>query len=176
MLAGETVDIIYTDPPWNNMRYWTTLDRKMTGRDRSPEKFSAALDRLFELTHRYLRGYLFVEMGNMWAHEIVDRVAGMSDTHTMTLPYRASTSTLIVAATAGMPPFPKLRPEGAGANLVASLIAGVAVPGGILLDPFCGMGYSARAAVGAGMVFRGNELNYERLTKTAAFLRGETLR
>jgi DNA modification methylase len=36
----------------------------------------------------------------------------------------------------------------------------------IVLDPMCGMGYTAQATVDAGLSFRGNELNQKRLEKT----------
>ena len=38
----------------------------------------------------------------------------------------------------------------------------------IVLDPCCGMGYSAQAALDYGFSFRGNELNRKRLDKTLA--------
>jgi predicted methyltransferase len=37
---------------------------------------------------------------------------------------------------------------------------------GIVLDPMCGMGYTAQAAIKYGLAFRGNELNSVRLQKT----------
>lgn len=45
--------------------------------------------------------------------------------------------------------------------------------GGIVLDPCCGKGYSAKAALELGMKFRGNELNSKRLAETIARLKGE---
>ena len=36
----------------------------------------------------------------------------------------------------------------------------------IILDPMCGMGYTAQATVDRGISFRGNELNKKRLDKT----------
>ena len=36
----------------------------------------------------------------------------------------------------------------------------------VVLDPMCGMGYTAQATAGMGLTFRGNELNATRLRKT----------
>ena len=46
----------------------------------------------------------------------------------------------------------------------------VLVPGGVVLDPCCGKGFTARAAVAAGMRFRGVELNPARAEVTVAWL------
>jgi len=43
--------------------------------------------------------------------------------------------------------------------------------GGICLDPMCGMGFTAQAAVNRGMRFFGNELNLKRLEKTKVRLK-----
>ena len=39
--------------------------------------------------------------------------------------------------------------------------------GGIVLDPMCGMGYTARACIKRHLTFYGNEINEKRLQKTA---------
>lgn len=44
------------------------------------------------------------------------------------------------------------------------------ITSGIVLDPCCGKGYTARAAVAHGLTFRGNELNPERAAVTVAWL------
>ena len=58
-----------------------------------------------------------------------------------------------------------------GKDLPILAVAPFAVPGGIILDPMCGMGYTAEAAKSNRMRFRGNELNQHRLDKTIARLR-----
>jgi hypothetical protein len=58
-----------------------------------------------------------------------------------------------------------------GKDLPIGAVAPFAVRRGIILDPMCGMGYTAEAARRHGMRFRGNELNRQRLEKTIARLR-----
>jgi DNA modification methylase len=57
-----------------------------------------------------------------------------------------------------------------GADVSKNCIKAVAEEGAIVLDPCCGMGYTARAAVANKMRFRGNEFNSKRLQKTIDFL------
>jgi predicted methyltransferase len=42
---------------------------------------------------------------------------------------------------------------------------------GAVFDPCCGKGYTARAAVASGMMFRGIELNPKRAAVTVEWLR-----
>lgn len=57
-----------------------------------------------------------------------------------------------------------------GIKTCEAVVGPLATPGGILLDPLCGMGLQARTALKFGMRFRGNELNEVRLAKTIMHL------
>jgi len=51
MLAGERVDILYSDPPWGdgNLAYWQTMNRKMTGAETPQVKHDELYDRIMGL-------------------------------------------------------------------------------------------------------------------------------
>jgi hypothetical protein len=78
---------------------------------------------------------------------------------------------LLAGATAGnrLPDLSEC-PKMTGAAVSRYCVKLAGVRDGIVFDPCCGMGYTARAAVAAGMRFRGNELNAKRLQKTIQFL------
>ena len=60
-----------------------------------------------------------------------------------------------------------------GTATLENAVLPLAVTGGIILDPTCGMGNTARAGVKAGMTFYGNELNGKRLQKTIDCLKSK---
>ena len=53
-----------------------------------------------------------------------------------------------------------------GIQTLYNAVMPFAKPGKIILDPCCGMGYTAEVAIKSRMRFRGNELNMKRLEKT----------
>src|SRR5215813_12911284 len=178
MLAGERVNILYSDPPWGdgNLAYWQTMNRKMTGAIVPQVKHSELYDRILQLIARYVDGFVFVETGLRWRDYVMDRLrgAGLVNLSAHGLKYRSGSkqleNVLIAAGTSPAYQFNFNPSPYRGAELPRHVVASVATPGGIVFDPCCGMGYSARAAVAAGMQFRGNELNRKRLDKTIAFL------
>lgn len=177
MLAGETVQVLYTDPPWGDgtMKYWATLNRKATGRECAPLTYAQLVARIRDLIVKYVRGHVFIETGARWEAETVAAVAAvLGPISVFRLSYRSGSKlleyVLLYAPTPGVEPV-AVRPEGLrGGALVKECVRAAAVPCGIALDPCCGMGYSARAAVAAGMRFRGNEFNAKRLQQTVDFL------
>lgn len=175
MLEGERVDILYCDPPWGNTRYWATINKKMTGRYNEPISHEALLNRIFELADRFVSGHVFLETGKRWGDQVAelmgDHCAGVS---TFPMLYKAGGRTLGSILVHGVngpaPPF-TFDPTGRhGYQVVRDIIANVATPGGIVLDPCCGTGFTALAAIEAGMAFRGNEVNAKRIATTRALL------
>lgn len=178
MLAGERVNVLYSDPPWGdgNLTYWQTMNRKMTGAMVPQVKHSELYDRILQLISRYVDGFVFIETGLRWREYVTDRLrgAGLVNLSAHSLKYMSGSKQLEnVLIAAGTSPAYRFNFDPSpykGAETSRRVIASVATPGGIVLDPCCGMGYSARAAVAAHMKFRGNELNRKRLEKTIAFL------
>lgn len=174
VMGADKAAVLYSDPPWGegNLRYWRTH----AGDNARPtwQAFVSAwcVDAACSLAPG---GAVFVEMGERWADGFADALAavGVRVTRHWTVQYRSGGRLLPNALLyAG----PRLRDDFDpsalnGAALPRACVAEVAVPGGIVLDPCCGKGYSARAAVAAGLRFRGVELNPTRAEVTVAWLR-----
>lgn len=189
LMAGEKADLMYTDPPWGdgNLRYWTTMNRKMTGEEFEPARLDAFLSNLFDIAKRYVNGFLLVEYGVRWADEIQARgaVAGFLLSGLITTCYRSGGKLMpmhlhlfrspgftfpygYAGAVEGTSGYATLQ---AAVPPLARLLKARKPDPVILLDPCCGMGYSAQAAVDNGLAFRGNEFNAARLAKTIKRLR-----
>ncbi len=181
MLAGETVAVFYSDPPWGdgNLAYWKTMAKKMTGQDLAQVNHDQMYDRIMELIAKHVRGWVFVETGLRWRDYVVQRFlnGNLGAIATFRLQYGSGAklydNVLVCGSTVPANPLSDaFNPSGLrGAKLVQYVVGSVARSGGLVLDPCCGMGYTAKAAVAAGMRFAGNELNQARLDKTIAFLR-----
>lgn len=183
LMQGERADIMYTDPPWGdgNVRYWATKNRKDTGQRIVPVSNSSLLDAVFGIAERVVDRYLIVEYGIRWEGEIRARgVAAGFPNHTLVpVQYRSGSKLLPMHLHAFTRPGVPL-PAGYAADVTSShgydcvrrAFLSLGLPrGGVALDPCCGMGYTARAALEAGLRFRGNELNKVRLGKTIARLK-----
>ncbi len=177
MLSGRTVDVLYCDPPWGDAAagYFRTLNRKMTGADSAPVPAGVILDRIFELINRFVKGHVFIEYGRRWRSAMEARFSSLHNAQVFESFYRAGNKILPCLTFYGctLPTgnfHPEVREDLIGYGQVCRAVESVAVPGGLLLDPCCGMGFSARAAIDNGMVFYGSELNAKRLDKTIALL------
>jgi hypothetical protein len=187
LMRGDGASIIYTDPPWGggNLKYWATMNRKMTGATVEAPPLDLFLDKIFSIARRYGDAYLLVEYGLRW-REIIDTFgasAGYESHGVVPLLYQGGGKALPLdlhlfakrgwsypdgyhAAVANSTGYETLR---RAIPPLADIVRARGAPT-ILLDPCCGMGYSAQAAVDTGLAFRGNELNEVRLAKTIARL------
>jgi hypothetical protein len=177
MLRGEKVDVLYTDPPWGDrfMAYFQTLKKRMDGVDAPQITHDQLYDRIGELIHRYVRGYVFIETGLEWKTYVTRQLAsaGVRKIHAYRTRYQSGAKVLDNVLLAGTTTKKgvRLQFETYGEpKLEARCIAAVAVKGGIVLDPCCGMGFTAEAAIINRMRFRGNEYTQKRLDKTIAIL------
>ena len=173
MLDGETLDVIYTDPPWgdSNMKYWVTLNKKMTGNEFTPLSYATLIDRIFELSNNHLKGYLFIETGLKWLEQVKASLManGYHNVGHQLMTYSSGDCVLLYGSTIPCEPFTLDVTKMRGATLPREVLLHLNKKG-IVLDPCCGMGYTAKAAVNCGMTFRGNEFNSARLQKTIDFL------
>ena len=175
---GRKAAIFYSDPPWGdgNLKYWVTMRKKMTGVESAPLSYDALLARIMGLIHHHVSGHVFIETGCRWGDKVANvfMSAGLHNVRQHPSVYRSGSRILPeVIVSAGTAPNLReavVAPDIMGVDLVKSVISQVATPGGIAFDPCCGMGYTARGAVYAGMEFRGNEFNAVRLAKTIKFL------
>ena len=174
LMGDERADVVYCDPPWGPGLLCTFM--RAAGVE--SVAWSIFLDRFAEsvATHRVPDGPIFLEMGLAW----VDDLRMACDAHGIRLDrqwgvhYGSGSSLRPSALLYGGPPLPpSFDPSGLrGAALPRACVMAVGRPGGIVLDPCCGKGYSARAAVAARMAFRGVEIGPLRLKETTRWLTG----
>jgi hypothetical protein len=181
-LGGRKIDCLYSDPPWGdgNMRYWVTMNKKMTGAVHPALTYEALVARLFSFVHRHVDGHVFVETGTRWGEMLGDRflAEGMHKVQSIKLRYRSGSALLendlILGCTHPGAAFDASGLEAInGAALSQEVLKRIRAPGGVVFDPCCGMGYTARAAVHNGMTFLGNDFNAKRLAKTISFLQSK---
>lgn len=178
LMNGEKADIFYSDPPWGqgNMKYWHTMNRKMNGVESELKgDLSDFLEQIFSIANKYAKGPIFIEYGCQWEENIrvMGNKYGFSHLGIADLRYKSG-SKLLPLHLHVFSKGPLQLPQGYlkslsgtfGFETLKRAVTPFAVKDGIVLDPCCGMGYSARAAIENGMSFRGNELNRKRLQKT----------
>lgn len=189
LMQNGRADIMYSDPPWGegNIKYWATQNKKMAGDHNDPAPLDEFLTAVFGIAAKYVDSYLLVEYGVRWADEIQKRGvgAGFNPRGIIKLRYRSGGKLLpldlhVFTRDAGAPlpaGYAQAVTDTYGYDTLKHalhpLIATVRGTLGrqpVVLDPCCGMGYTAQAALDCGAAFRGNELNRVRLGKTIARL------
>lgn len=181
LLNGEKAHIMYTDPPWGdgNMKYWVTINKRHTGANHTPLTYKQLIKVIKDVIVNHVDGYVFLETGNQWLSETVEDLKDvLFNVQHFSLTYKSGskvlTNPVIIGTTRPDLELPKSISKVEGALDEKSLeiaIPILAKEGAILLDPCCGMGNSARAAIDNGMRFVGNEFNAKRLEKTKYSLR-----
>lgn len=177
LMQGEHAYMIYSDPPWGggNVKYWQTINKKMTGAEKQEIDFNDFLNMTFKVYEVYCENILFVEYGLRWRDEIQERGrrAGFKAGPIIPLLYAAGGKMLpldLHTFSRGAVDFSKQYVAAVtnthGYKTLQAAVTPFAQPGRIILDPMCGMGYTAQIAIDTGMHFRGNELNMARLQKT----------
>ena len=140
MLAGETVAVFYSDPPWGdgNLAYWKTMAKKMTGQDLAQVNHEQLYDRLTELIQSYVGagGHVFIETGLRWREFVVRRLQAIGLTSLMTqrIQYGSGAklydNVLVSASKGAAKPFDLDASPYRGAELVRRVVGSVATPGG----------------------------------------------
>lgn len=184
LMGGQKASVVYTDPPWGQalLGYFQTQNTKQTGA--APRAFdnSDFLAKLFGQIYFHAENIVLVEYGYKWRDEVIaaGEAAGFRHAAVGSTGYKSTDK----APNADLHVFWSLRPPVIdrswlrdlkpmkGVPLVVAAIAPFATRGRIVLDPCCGMGFTAKAAVKHGMAFRGVEINAARLQKTIDFLKG----
>ena len=72
LMADGNAEIFYSDPPWGsgNLKYWQTINSRMTGAEKIDIEFNAFLERIFTLAYKYSNNLVFIEYGTKWNAEI----------------------------------------------------------------------------------------------------------
>ncbi len=173
MLAGQKARVLYSDPPWSdgNLKFWATLCRKQSGKSVQAITYEDLLQRFRQVVQSHTDGYVFLEVGVKQA-DMVGNLLGafLQNIRRHRVFYRGGKTMfpniVFSANTPGHPAFDTDLAGMSGYAIPKLCVRKVAISGGIVLDPFCGMGYSGQAAIDSGMIFVGNELNRHRLNKT----------
>lgn len=189
LMGREEADAIYVDPPWGPgaLQMFATMDRPgSTPAKAWPDFLKGFCLALAVHRSRGTNTPVFVEMGPRWA----DEVAAAMEAHLMPVrarwacKYKSGLKFIPQALLYSGPELPagfdpteahgpklpliclKAAREVALQGLSQREIDTVIGDGITVLDPCCGLGFTARAAADLGMDFRGLELNPRRLDKT----------
>lgn len=181
-LTERKANFIYSDPPWGegNLKYWQTMNKKMNGVEPKEVNYEAFIKKFFEICHKSLTddGVVFMEYGPRWREDVeaCARAHGFALRKLYTPQYRAGKGMLPLdlfvftrSANANSYVWPEesvVNKTHGYATLDKVFSTMKTDSSMLLLDPCCGMGYSAKLALSRGMTFVGNELNYKRLEKT----------
>tara|TARA_R100001015_G_C4618000_1_gene174402 strand:- start:657 stop:1277 length:621 start_codon:yes stop_codon:yes gene_type:complete len=184
LMQENKADFIYSDPPWGqgNLRYWQTMNLKMTGQEREDVEYSKFLSYFFDTIFLYAKDKCVIEYGCQWNDDIVkiSEEVGFkhhgstvcyyksgSDLRPCDLHFLSKESNIILSDE-----FKNVCTKKQDLDLVEYIFNYLEIPKeGICLDPMCGMGFTAQASINRGMTFYGNELNLKRLEKTKERLR-----
>lgn len=174
MFKGRKARVFYSDPPWSdgNLNYWATLCKKQAGNEVMAIKYNDLLEIVKRVIKDHVDGYIFLEIG-IKAQEKVEQLLNsfLFNVKPHETLYRSGSKMLpnitFSATTAShYKPFSEKLTGMSGYPITRLCVAECGCPDGLVVDPFCGMGYTAQAAIDCGMSFIGNELNRTRLEKT----------
>lgn len=177
LMQGETADIFYSDPPWGqgNINYWQTINKRHTGMETKETPFPDFLEKIFATAVKHTIGPVFIEYGIKWKESLIQKALDMGLTYhgTADIKYKSGNKMLphhlhIFSTTAILisKGYLESLTGMTGIECLKKAIAPYVIPGGIILDPCCGLGMTAQLAISTGMRFRGNELNAKRLHTT----------
>lgn len=183
LMQGEKADFIYSDPPWGqgNLRYWQTINKRHTGKGPSEISYIEFLPHFFNTVGKFCKDVCCIEYGQRWREDLIveSSKVGFKSHGVFASLYQASKLLPLdihVFSKSGSVHIPdnfadKLL-ECRGQQVVKYVFETLLPDGAkVVLDPMCGMGYTAQAACDNGLTFYGNELNEKRLEKTKARLR-----
>ena len=184
LMGNDKVDFLYSDPPWGqgNLRYWQTINNRHTGMERNDVEYNTFLSKYFAIVEKYAKDVAVIEYGEKWRQDIIKTVKDYGFHH------HGSCTSLYASGSKLYPVDIHLISKSGNHQLTQEFIQGCYEFRGLkmvkhafksylpqdarmVLDPMCGMGYTAQATIDHGLIFRGNELNSSRLDKTINRLR-----
>ena len=178
LMLDKQADFIYSDPPWGqgNLRYWQTMNFKMNEVPRQDVEYSNFIKYFFNLIYKYSKDKCVIEYGCQWNDDIVAMATEVGFKHNGStvcyynagamdrpcdLHFLSKTSNIVLTDE-----FKEDCKRLQDLKLVEYIFDYLAIKEGLVLDPMCGMGFTAQATVNRNMTFYGNELNKKRLQKT----------
>jgi len=182
VMGADRAQIFYSDPPWGsgNLKYWQTLNVKQTGVAYKEIDFDSFLDKVLEIAVKFTDEYIIIEYGKKWHNLLLQKAMskGLIQLGVARVQYRSGNHMLPLdihifsKKDLSLPDdYITNINETSSITTVRNAIYPLAHKGKIILDPSCGMGYTARVGIEAGMYFRGNEINSKRLGKAIDVIR-----
>lgn len=185
LLMGENkVDIFYSDPPWGsgNLRYWQTMNTKMNGVDKKEINYWAFINRIIEVAVKYTTedSIIFIEYGKRFTKDVIEMAEqkGLILIEVIEMVYSSENLPLDLIILSKKPitvskEYIDSVYHTKGLDSLRNAIKPFVFKGAKIMDPCCGMGYTAQFAIDNGLTFFGNEINLKRLQKTIARLEGD---
>lgn len=183
LMQGRKADFIYSDPPWGqgNLRYWQTINKRHTGREPNEINYAEFLPHYFNTISKYVKDTCVIEYGLSWREDVIKVASEVGFQHIGVYKsmYQSGSKLLPLdihvlskSGNVTIPPDFEAKCLELKGLTVVKYIFNALLPKGaeLVLDPMCGMGYTAQAALDNGCTFYGNELNEKRLSKTIARL------
>ena len=179
LMLNDMADFVYSDPPWGqgNLKYWQTINKRHTGIEVNDIQYNDFLPRFFHILKTYVKDVAVIEYGKKWRDDIKFMVSfyGFKHHGCCESLYKSGSKLypldIHLISKSGdhcmTNDFINGCYELRGLKLVKHAFEYYCPPNAkIVLDPMCGMGYTAQAAKDMGLIFRGNDLNQKRLNKT----------
>tara|TARA_R100000773_G_C4212574_1_gene111761 strand:+ start:317 stop:946 length:630 start_codon:yes stop_codon:yes gene_type:complete len=179
LMQEEKADFIYSDPPWGvgNLRYWQTMNLKMNDVERVDQDYDTFIDKFFSIIKYYATDRVVIEYGKRWRDDIIFK------SNQYGFIYNGNTESFYKSGSKLLPLDIHFLSKKEKYNLTSQdkqecrdynglkLVEKIfdfycPKDAKIILDPMCGMGYTAQATINRNLSFRGNELNKTRLGKT----------
>lgn len=174
LLKGQQADVLWTDPPWSDrmMSYFGTLKEKQTNREGTNINYEKMLRTLATVVRDHVDGVAIIAAA--MDDDTTETIVGeeLYNLQTQIAEYRGSEEMRKYKWLLGGTE-PHYSFDGNISMMSSQPLADKSVEiaqqreGGILLDPMCGQGTAAVAALRNGMTFVGNEFNAKRANETA---------
>jgi hypothetical protein len=186
-LLDRQAEILFSDPPWSDgmLKAFATITARHTGRVPKQPTFARLADRFADVIDSCVTRWVFIECStrtiDVMSFAILRRIPSFRlRVVEFTYGRRGQKAAMIQGGLWDWPPVVDLA-GARGVEIRRRCLAPVAVSfrqtsgrGARVLDPCCGSGLVARAALPLGMMFIGNELNPSRHAIAAKFLERNT--
>jgi hypothetical protein len=177
------IDFCYTDPPWGNgnLKYWDTINKKMTGDSVSQINQDTLENRTVDLICEHVNNYAFIVYGVREANSIIAKLKqkpNVIDIQYYEKTYKSGAKDMkncVITVTLNKAPiidFSFLEGE-KGLNGLKLICEKFKDTYKTALDLFVGIGYYLKMLDGYGFVVVGNELNSLRIQKAISKVKSE---
>lgn len=166
------IDFCYTDPPWGtgNLKYWKTINKKMTNNDNDLIDQNQLEDRVVDLITRFVNNYAFIVYGVHQAESIIKKLKekkNVNDIQYYEKTYASNQKNCIICITLNnnkIIDFSHLQ-ETKGLKSLKIICKMFKDKYKSVLELFVGIGYYLKVLDNYNFTVVGNELNANRLSK-----------